>query len=630
MGTRGYRIIRYRGRYYCFYNHWGSGPETFGKYIVNQIPIDPQIYRAWLAAERAKVAKWDEAVTASLRIERADTDTREDENCSQGSETSSSELSPWQEHIPDVSQFPSYLPEFNDVMIEWVYVVDLDREIFTVDHAVHFRLDKIPRHNWIYALGIDDCRTRILLPVFVPEDSITDLVLRLDPPAAEKLRMYKDLAANVIKARGTTDFPSPLRHGPVLYARVFQGYKRQQKSVLSHLLLGWEPSELHFREMVYAILCLASAGSSTVELVDSRDIGRGGEGYAFLSKCVDGKATTEFLAHLGVGSHLEGNAPGSAPEGLVYWFQGALVLIAAQLNRPGALEESVAQVAFYCRVNCPEDSVNAIVISIEHVVLVRVYADGRVDHTTMLSLFALKSHYSKDTRERYDALAIEEREREAKLSLDDNLSEEDREQMMIHPKSIDNHANDADCRGFGRDMIATEPTFMALVSLLDATARQQLPRSRASEGYFPTEIYRFVIANVVDFETYCACKKVSRNFRDLCQEFLRVGNNTVTILPNRDSRSYMYASDPFGDYHDMGRRIRARVTNGELQSQHPVFRVVQDSTGLSQDLPLVAGTRERKRSAEDEVTWRIVVGSEPDRRSMIPGLGVTFTPAPRS
>ena len=229
---------------------------------------------------------------------------------------------------------------------------------------------------------------------------------------------------------------------------------REQKSVLSHLLLDWEPSELRFRGTVYAILCLASAGSSTVELVDSRVLGREGEGHAILSKGDDVEATTEFLAHLGVGGHLEGNAPGSRPEGLMYCFQGALVLVTAQLDRPGALEESVAaQVASYCRANCPEDSVNVIVSSIEHVALVRIYAHGRVDHTRMLSLFALQSHFSKDTRNRCNALVIEEKEREANLFLDESLSEEDREALLIeeHSASIFQNANNADSRRFGQD-----------------------------------------------------------------------------------------------------------------------------------------------------------------------------------
>ncbi|CAD6576040.1 MAG: hypothetical protein ASARMPRED_007583 [Alectoria sarmentosa] len=454
MGTRGYSIIRYRGRYYCFYSGADSMPDALGKSIVNQIPEDPQAYQAWLAAERTKAAKWDKAVQDTLEVERDCINNGEDKDCSQGSETSSNNFSPWQLYGPDVDRFPSYVPEFNDLFYEWMYVVDLDREVFTVDHAVHFKLDKILRHDWANSLGVSD-----------------NLLLRLDPPAAENLRMYTDLNAKIVTARDIKDFPPSLRHGPILYARIFQMYQRQQKSVLSHLLLGWEPSELHFREMVYAILCFASAGSSSVEL----------------------KRRIMRQQGIDVG------------------------------------EES-----------------------------------------------------------------------------DEHLSSDDRAELdSCHPASIFNSTNNALDRYLGRDMATTEPTFMALVSLLDATARQQLPKSKPVERRLPTEIYRFMIANIVDFETYCACKMVSRNFRDLCQENLRIGNNAVTVVPNPDTRSYTQVPESTMVIHT-GIIDRA--------SEHDV------------DFPLRAGRRGSGQNGVDEATWQIVIGSEPGRRSMICGLEVAFGP----
>ena len=50
MGTSGYRIYRFRGRYYVFYNHWDSYPEGLGSDIVNDIPLEPQEYENWLQA----------------------------------------------------------------------------------------------------------------------------------------------------------------------------------------------------------------------------------------------------------------------------------------------------------------------------------------------------------------------------------------------------------------------------------------------------------------------------------------------------------------------------------------------------------------------------------------------------
>lgn len=45
MGTRGLRIIRHRGRYYVYYNHFDSYPEGLGQVIVDAIPLDPQKYK---------------------------------------------------------------------------------------------------------------------------------------------------------------------------------------------------------------------------------------------------------------------------------------------------------------------------------------------------------------------------------------------------------------------------------------------------------------------------------------------------------------------------------------------------------------------------------------------------------
>lgn len=44
MGTRGYRIVRYRGRYWIYYNHYDSYPEHFGARIVAEVPVDRKEY----------------------------------------------------------------------------------------------------------------------------------------------------------------------------------------------------------------------------------------------------------------------------------------------------------------------------------------------------------------------------------------------------------------------------------------------------------------------------------------------------------------------------------------------------------------------------------------------------------
>jgi len=53
----------------------------------------------------------------------------------------------------DFERPPTWFAPLNNVMIEWVYIIDLDRELFSVNNGAHFRLDQISKLNWPEALG---------------------------------------------------------------------------------------------------------------------------------------------------------------------------------------------------------------------------------------------------------------------------------------------------------------------------------------------------------------------------------------------------------------------------------------------------------------------------------------------
>jgi hypothetical protein len=44
MGTRGYVALRFRAKYYNFYNQFDSNAEHLGKKLINTIPTDPEEY----------------------------------------------------------------------------------------------------------------------------------------------------------------------------------------------------------------------------------------------------------------------------------------------------------------------------------------------------------------------------------------------------------------------------------------------------------------------------------------------------------------------------------------------------------------------------------------------------------
>ena len=49
MGTRGLRIVRFRGRYFLYWNQYDSYPEGLGKKLVDQVPTDLEQYKSLLS-----------------------------------------------------------------------------------------------------------------------------------------------------------------------------------------------------------------------------------------------------------------------------------------------------------------------------------------------------------------------------------------------------------------------------------------------------------------------------------------------------------------------------------------------------------------------------------------------------
>jgi hypothetical protein len=45
MGTRGLKIVRFRGRYFVYWNQYDSYPEVVDQRLVDQIPSDPEQYK---------------------------------------------------------------------------------------------------------------------------------------------------------------------------------------------------------------------------------------------------------------------------------------------------------------------------------------------------------------------------------------------------------------------------------------------------------------------------------------------------------------------------------------------------------------------------------------------------------
>ncbi|KAL8987850.1 MAG: hypothetical protein Q9177_002993 [Variospora cf. flavescens] len=390
MGTRGLRIVRYRGRYWCFYNHWASYLEGMGNSLVESIPTNLDEYKDWLQAMRERFAKWDHLLQNILCIQP---DRISHITCDQ---TVSEVLN--EAFDARLEEFPTSDPGSLDLNIEYTYTYDLDQEVFSVDNTAHFRLQHIPRNSaWIEALCEDETSRRFVHPRLAPEESLASLACDNHSFSLKDDEYWTSLATRKVATKANcTSVSSELR------LKLFDFLEDCQTPNLRVTLLSWTANDLLFRELAFFILCLA-AGGDYLRIVDERrilfpprinlygaiDHGKGSEGER------------ELISSIGNGFHLNGQPMGSAPSTSKYWFEGALVCLVPRLDQDHVMEKAIADAVRYGREECGRTSFNAVLISISNLVLLRSFPDGRVEHSPNMALLSTTGSSGLNAEQRY-------------------------------------------------------------------------------------------------------------------------------------------------------------------------------------------------------------------------------------
>lgn len=174
MGTRGYKAWRFRKRYYVHYYRYDGYPEGLGNDIVMAIPNNPQEYASWLEKQRNMVEAWEAIWNKFLAQPSAD-----------GEETT---IAPFM-----VRHNPSYFIPLQDIYISHVYIIDLDREIFSVNNGAHFKLQQMPHIDWMRALDVGRFDEQIVLPPLLPEGAIVTVMAEV-PPVGQAMYLGEDVA----------------------------------------------------------------------------------------------------------------------------------------------------------------------------------------------------------------------------------------------------------------------------------------------------------------------------------------------------------------------------------------------------------------------------------------------------
>ena len=390
MGTHGLRVFKFRGRYWIFYNHYDSYLEGMGDSLVRTIPINTDGYQKWLLAQREFFNKWNTVLETMLCIQPEQLLKIDAEGFSG---------LPWHEAFDErMDEEPTHDPGSLDEDIDFMYLIDLDLEVFSIDHCAHYRLDKIPQEGeWMRAIFEDDEGHRFVHPRLASPESLADLTIANSGFSNNALSMWDLLVKREVKPK------SPCRSViSRIRWKIFDIFQSTQKDQLSVNLLGWSANSLAFREIVFFILCVA-AGGKNLAVVDERRILEpyNRELYlAMISGCKpDGGR--ELVSSIGVGYHMHDQPVGSSPNASKYWFEGVLVCLVPRLDQPGVLQKGLADAIQHGRGESPHTTFNGLLVSIEHLVLFRSFHNGKVEYSPLMSLITVGFHRSMNAQQRY-------------------------------------------------------------------------------------------------------------------------------------------------------------------------------------------------------------------------------------
>ena len=409
-----------------------------------------------------------------------------------------------------LAQVPSPLADFFGPRcdVDYTYVVDLDREIFSINFGAHFKLDQIPRQRLLdEAIRNDRYRMTTISSLICPSASIASPQF---VPLGPDDRFRQGERDDPLELRWVSpidlvgDNPSSGESVPMtismllLYKFTFEFHQ-----LLQGLLREWSPDGFIFREIAYAILSIAS-GQMRIQATPWLQ-GLVGEPYLAMGNKEVRQGYPRLLPMFARGFHRPDHEPGSSPAETMYWLDGVLIGLAAMIDEPTQREVAVAKLVRFGRNHRPRREFDGLIISIEHVLLIRVRnprhgTRPEIDVTHPIPLFQIDNH-----------LAVDPRQRPASS----------RPTGVAWSFPVDDPVRSVEkvSRAF--------PGFRWLIRFLDQAISRALPSSASpNHGRFPAGIYEMIL-DQVDDPTHHSCARVCRRFRLYCHAHLRLGRGLI-------------------------------------------------------------------------------------------------------
>ena len=266
----------------------------------------------------------------------------------------------------EFAHFPTIWPPPNTPFIEWTYTIDLDRELFSVNHEIHFPLSAIP-DTWIrefnFNRGRMDDDDDVLIPhaidISCPKLAVNEAYVQL----------YEKANCSILQVEASdAQFSLNSAYEGLCFelVNIFIEFNQALFTTIS----SWGSEDVHFKEMALVLLFLADCYSFSL-------------------------FPSSYFSPLSSASSEEGYDAGVAcPTTSSFWFAGTFVYLTTHLKDDAIRKSAIGHVLELTK-NCPRSNFTAFLFSIRELVVIDISEEG-IKHTETLPFYDTTSYSAAD------------------------------------------------------------------------------------------------------------------------------------------------------------------------------------------------------------------------------------------
>lgn len=467
---------------------------------------------------------------------------------------------------------PSELPRLNGYDAEFIYTLDLDREVLTVNHSMHWKLGNIPHQDNLWLRAVEDS-------IYLYKPTINPDVCAEEHMASQALELPEPVWEIPYTCRLVTPRMDIGEARKVFLTYFLARALIEYKDEMIRFGREWSPDSLPFRELIFALVSIASGQfrfhSFPAQPCNPRNCllwDCKSNHLQWSSGWLDEQWAGESapLLEFGSMSHRPCEPPGASPTETMYWFEDVLVSLTLVVDGK-AITEAVTW-----GVECGRTNFQAVVLSIFKVAFVEVsLEDGElvVKLTESVNLSPLHANYCVSTHPR-----------ERPVRKPGMKPQHHRGELLM----------EMNCTGTARKLRNHFPGLVALVNFFDAAMSR---RAATKSGFLPPELYGRIL-DFVDYDTWKTCSVASRELRSYC------------LLKYRLDDQMRIVSGPF---------VRLERCHGE---EERVLSFNFENMQTGKILPMM---QDLSCYSTKEYNWMPIIGS--DRKTLMLDVAAQFKPA---